>query len=387
MDPNDTDTIPDDVLNPDKPDEKEQEPSLDEALAESLDRAIDEDDAPGDEAKPDAKPDAAKPEAKAEGEDGAKPEKTDDGKQPEAKKPGEEKPDSKKPEDAKPEPDPEAEAEITALGLKEKAAARFRELTAELKALAPLREQLEGAGIKDIGELPKLVKRAEDGEYLIGSIEQTGITPDDFTRLLDYASTITAGRNGDRVAVERAFEAVGKEYAAIAKALGKEVPGVYDALDAHADLKAAVESGDLDRKHAAELAMARDRTQSLQQHQQQTTQHQQTEAAQQQALQQIVQFDKQQAQNPTYAAKRPILDAMVRNIRATLPPDQWLQATQQAYATIPDVAPAAPAAPAKPAEPAPSAVRPGGPRGSLSPKKFESVEDALDFALDGPASR
>lgn len=376
MDPESDDTtIPDDVLDPGTGTDQTPEPTIDEALEDSIDRAIEDtpasdgDDLPADEPPAEPAPESDEP-AKDE---------------PAADEPKNPEPDDKQPEADKPQPDAETEAEITALGLKEKSAARFRELTAEVKELAPIREQLKAAGIENVADLPQVVKRAQDGEYLVSSIEKTGVTPDDFTRLLDYGATIAAARNGDRAAVERAFEEVGKEYAAIAKALGKEIPGVFDPLDAHEDLRTAVGNGDMDRKHAVELATARERSQTLQQHHQQTAQQQQAEAVQQQALQQIVQFDQQMAQDPGYQAKRPILDAMVRNIRSTLPPHQWLHATQQAYASIPDVAP--PPAQVTPPAPAPSAVRPGGPRGTMAPQKFTSVEDALDFALEGPASR
>lgn len=371
MDPNTPETagdeLPDDVLNgaDDAPEE-----SLDDALAESLGRAIEE----GDD-----EPAADPPEGDEAEADEPKPDESDDTA---AKKPEDAKPADKSDDPGKaPEPDADTEAEIASLGLKEKSAARFREMASEIKQLAPIREQLKAAGVEDFAELPRVVERAKAADDLIGMVQDTGATPDQYGMSLDYLKLANAASRGDTKAAEQALELVMAEAATWAKALGRELPGVHDPLAGHDDLAEAVEQGDMDRKHALELAAARERAQTIQQHQQQTSQQQQVEAAQQQARQQLVQWDQQMAQDPAYQAKRPMLDAMVRNIRATLPPDQWLAATQQAFASIPDVPTPAPRAPA------PSPVRPGGPRGGLAPKKFESVEDALDFALDGPASR
>lgn len=366
MDPNAPETagdeLPDDVLNgaDDAPEE-----SLDDALAESLDRAIEEEPDNADDEPED-------PPADEEGEPAAPEVKPDEG-EPEAKKPEGEQP--------KDQPDADTEAEIASLGLKEKSAARFREMATEIKELAPIRDQLKAAGVESINDLPRVIERAKDADGLIAMITDTGATPDQYGQTLDYLKVANAAASGDPKAAEQALEMIMSEAAVWAKALGREIPGVHDPLAGHDDLAEAVEQGDMDRKHAVELAAARERSQSMQQHQQQTSQQQQAETMQQQARQQLVQWDQQMAQDPAYQAKRPMLDAMVRNIRATLPPDQWLAATQQAFASIPDVPTPAPRAPA------PSPVRPGGPRGGLAPKKFESVEDALDFALDGPASR
>ena len=357
------DDLPDDVLN--GAEDGDNEESLDDALAESLDRAIEED-------SDDADDEPEDPPADEEGEPAAPEVKPDEG-EPEAKKPEGDQP--------KAQPDADTEAEIASLGLKEKSAARFREMASEIKQLAPIRDQLKAAGVEDFAELPRVVQRAKDADDLVAMIGDTGATPDQYGQTLDYLKVANAAASGDPKAAEQALEMIMAEAAVWAKALGREIPGVHDPLAGHDDLAAAVEQGDMDRKHAVELAAARERSQTMQQHRQQATQQQQGEAVQQQARQQLVQWDQQMAQDPAYQAKRPMLDAMVRNIRATLPPDQWLAATQQAFASIPDVPTPAPRAPA------PSPVRPGGPRGGLAPKKFESVEDALDFALDGPASR
>ena len=290
--------------------------------------------------------------------------------------------DEPKPDDKQePEPDKETEDEIKALGLKEKSAERFRDLTRQVKELAPLKEQLEKAGIKDVAELPALVKDATDGRDLVKMVSDTGASPDDFSRLLDYMSVITAGRKGDRAAVEKAFETVGEEYRAIAKALGKEIPGVYDPLAEHADLTEAVASGDMTQQHALEVAQAR-RTQSAvaqqrQQAEQQTRAQQEQQAAVQRGVQSLLAWEQQKvAADPHYAAKRPALNAKVAEIRKQFPPSQWAAATELAYAAIPNPAPKEP-----PRQQATNAVRPSGPRTNMAPTEFASDEDALMFGI------
>ena len=275
-----------------------------------------------------------------------------------------------------PQPDAEAEAEIAALGLKERSAARFRELTGEIKELAPLRDALKTAGIEDVAELPKLVERAKVADDLVGMVMETGASSEQYGMTLDYLALANKASKGDRKAAEQAFAMMQSEMQVWARMLGKDLPGIHDPLAEHADLQAAVAAGDLTKEYAAELAAQRGQA-VVQQHTQ--AQHQQQAAAQhaqEQGLRQLVAFDQQMTADPAYQAKRPMLNAMVANIRATLPPAQWLVATQQAYASIPDVPTPAPAPRPAPAAPA----RPSAPQ-SLTPTTFASVDDALAFGI------
>lgn len=57
------------------------------------------------------------------------------------------------------------------------------------------------------------------------------------------------------------------------------------------------------------------------------------------ALQQLVDYDAYMLKNdPTYASKRSKLDALVREIRKSRPPQEWLEATSEAYRSIPSEA-------------------------------------------------
>lgn len=286
------------------------------------------------------------------------------------------------PDDKQPAPDKDTEDEIAALGLKEKSAARFRELTAEVKALAPIREQLEKAGIKDVAELPRLVRDAQDGADLVKMVQGTGADPEQFGLTLDYLSAVSAASKGDRAAGEAAWTMWLSEGKALAQALNKEMPGVFDPLAAHDDLADAVEKGDMSRQHALEVAHARSHQQALSQHRQRTQEQERVTQVQQQAVQQgiasLQQWEQQaMAKDPDYAAKRPALNAKVAEIRQMLPPAQWAYATELAYQAIRASAPA----PA-PKLPTPGPVRPGGPRPTMAPTTFNSVEDALDYGIN-----
>jgi len=285
-------------------------------------------------------------------------------------------PEAKEPEADKPDPDADAEAEIKELGLKERSAARFRELTAEVKELAPIREALKSAGIEDIAELPGIVDRAKAADDMISMVMDTGMDARQYGMVLDYGKFVSGAMKGDRASAEKALELAQAEVIALSKALGKEVAGVYDPISEHPDLAESLETGDITKEYALQIANARAHQNSVQQVQQQTTQQQEQESAQSQGIAHLNGFEAHMQADPQWAAKRPYLNAMVANIRKTLPPAQWLAATQQAYATIPDFL-----APAPVAKPPVNSVRPSGPRPNMAPATFDSPSDALDYAL------
>lgn len=287
--------------------------------------------------------------------------------------------------DAQPQPDAETEAEIASLGLKDKTAERFRTLASEVKELAPIRDALKAAGIEDVAKLPDVVKRAEAGDFLFDEISKTGTSPEQYGMALDYLGLVAKAGQGDLAAAEKAYEVMGKEYAALAKMLGKEAPGIHDPLAAHADLRAEVEAGDLPRARAIEIAGQRDRaeyTGTVQRHQQETQQA--AQQAEQRGIQWLQQFDADMRQeDPAYEAKRPALNEAVRQIREQYHPSEWAQRTALAYARIqaPVAVAAPPAAPAQPATPRPGPMRPSGPRPAMDPTTFANPMDALEYGI------
>ena len=272
------------------------------------------------------------------------------------------------------QPDQATEDEIKGLGLKEKSAERFRDMAAQIRELAPVRDALEKAGIKDINELPKVLERSKAADDMISMVMDTGSTAEQYSEALDYLKLLNqAQRTGDAAAAKQALDMLRPAYEGLARLVGEDVSGV-DVLAEHPDLKEAVESGDITRKHAAELAAARQRTTLATRHTEQQTTQQQSEAAKQQGLGWLQQFDQQAlAQDPDYQAKRPLLNVMVKNIRDTLPPEKWPAATQQAYASLAHLKAAA-LAPAPQPKPTPGPVRPGGPRPTMTPQTDDPLE-------------
>jgi hypothetical protein len=320
-----------------------------ESLADAIQRAVDEPDEPE---KPEPKPVEAE-----EAPEGDEP-------KPKAEKP-------KEPE--KPAPDQEIEKEIADRKLEGKSADRFRELATQVKELAPIKAALEQAGIRDIAEVPKLAERAKFAEELVEQVMSTGANAEQYGQALDYLKVVNeAVRSGDPAKAQAALDMLKPELDVLARITGQEIAGIADPLAGHADLAEAVEAGDMTRKHALEVAASRHRSQLQQGHQQQVSQQAQAQLAQEQGVQALVQWEQARiAADPTYAAKRPQLNTMVAWIRQNLPPQQWVQATEQAYATL-----QAPAPPPRP-KPGNVPVRPTGARADLRAAQFETVEDAI----------
>ncbi|HHA2379351.1 TPA: hypothetical protein ACOEBN_000822 [Stenotrophomonas maltophilia] len=285
------------------------------------------------------------------------------------------------------QPDADTEAEIASLGLKEKSAERFRGMAAEIKELAPLREAMKAAGIEDVAKLPDVVKRAEAGDFLFEEISKTGTSPEQYGMALEYLGLIAKAGRGDLVAADKAYTTMAAEMAVLAKMLGKEVPGVHDPLANHQDLRAEVEAGDLPRARAVEIAGQRDRAAYTGSVERQRTESQQAvEQARQDAFDGLQAYDAEmKATDPSYLAKREVLQGHVKAIMATYPPREWERRTAIAYASIrlPEqtMSPAAPAAPAAPAQPRPGPMRPSGPRPAMDPTTFASPMDALEYGI------
>ncbi|WP_313416027.1 hypothetical protein [Stenotrophomonas sp.] len=287
--------------------------------------------------------------------------------------------------DDQPQPDAETEEEITALGLKEKSAERFRGMAAEIKQSRATIDALKAAGIEDVAKLPELVQRSKVGEDMVQMVVETGASPEQYGMALDYLGLIGKAQQGDLVAAEKAYEVMGKEYAALAKMLGKEAPGIHDPLANHQDLRAEVEAGDLLRARAVEIAGQRDRAAYTGNVERQRTESQQAaEQAEQRGIDWLKRFDAEMAQeDPSYVAKRPQLNDAVRQIREQYHPSEWAQRTALAYARIQAPVAAAPAvaAPAAPVQPRPGPVRPSGPRPAMDPTTFASPMDALEYGI------
>lgn len=239
-------------------------------------------------------------------------------------------------EPAAAEPAPAAEAdpiaeEIAALGLKEKAAERFKELTGKVKELSTDRESLTEKAAK-----------ADQWEQMVTS---TGATPEQYSSALGYLQAINSG---DPASMGKAFDAMLQEVQWLGQQLGREVPGLVDPLKDHADLSSAVDNGDITRKHALEVAQARVTQQRVAQRsevQAKQTVAQQSEAA---AVASVNALDQRLRADPAYAAKMQALTSSgaFAWIKENIPPEKWAPAIEREWQRT---AVAAPAPAAKPA--------------------------------------
>jgi hypothetical protein len=279
---------------------------------------------------------------------------------------------------------PSADEEIKSLNLKDRAAERFKELSAVRAEYEPIKAMLATEGVKDVGELKQIIDRRKDADFLIEEVSRRVGDSETFSTLLSYGETIRAANGGDRAAAEKAHAMLTSELAGLSKMLGKPVQGVYDPLAEHADLMSAVESGELDRKHAEELAGARSankfQADAQAQKQQQTTQHAQVQQESAQANAHVQQLSaKWQAENPRYKEIYPALNVAATRIMRALPPNQWAQAIAEDYAALVAAMPAPVAAPLVPRAGA-VPLRPTGSRPAMNVVTKDPME-ALEQGL------
>lgn len=348
------------------------EPSLEESMLSAMDEGL-EQDAPTSDAG-----DAPAEKAEAADED-VKSDDTDDTEDDQGDAKAEETnkaPDADKEVEQEPERDEATEKEISELGLKDKTAARFRELATSAKEYAPVREAMEAAGIQSAEDIQGLSQRSKDFEDMVSMVQDTGATPEQYGQALDMVKLINGAMSGDRQSAENAYKFMQAEVAGLAKMLGKEVDG-FDPLAEHADLQREVDNGDLSRERALEIVQTRNGSKMDSQRTQEMQQQQSQKQAQADGVQALNTLGNQlEAQDPQYRAKLPYLISSLETIKASLPPEQWVAATQQAYARIP----APPAQPKPKAKPAPGPVRSGAMRQALEPTTDDPME-ALDLGI------
>ena len=99
----------------------------------------------------------------------------------------------------------------------------------------------------------KLETRERDLNDLVGAIQATGATPQQYAQSLEYLRMVNSP---DRSQQEQALEFMQREIATLARMLGKPVPGV-NMLEGHDDLIHEVSTGRLPPERAQEIAAAR----------------------------------------------------------------------------------------------------------------------------------
>lgn len=309
------------------------------------------------------------------------------------------KPDAVKPE-GEPEPEPAAptvDEEIAALGMKGKTAERFRELTGKLAEAEPVRAELERVGVKSVEDVQQLIADANTGLQMVDLVRNTGADEAEYTMALDWLALRSRGRSGDRAAAEEAFAVIEAEYKTLCTVLGKEVPGVYDPVEGHEDLQAALEAGDITREYATQLASQRNLQALAQQGQ---AQAQQAQQAQQQASQahEAAKADLTAVGNAlqaedagrfTHYYQTGAITALIGEVRAAFPdrPDLWATQVELRYRRLPAVASAyAPTPTPKPA-PTPTPVAHAAPLAHVLPDPSSMDPEAAMLAGIAAATR
>lgn len=241
----------------------------------------------------------------------------------------------------------------------------FGDLPADAKAETKQRfDKLRGAYDEKVTRLTTLETQhreaVEQVEQWRGAVIATGATPEQFGMSLQFLTDLNSGTPDG---LERAWTALTGQLAEMAKAMGREVPGVFDPLAEHKDLQARIDDhmDPLTREDAVALANERNRRIALEQGQRaqatraQETRTQQTfEQQQQTALSDIQAFGaERRANDPLYAAKMAAIGPAVKRIVAKLPPSEWVGEVKALYEETVVAAPAPAARPAAPNVPSP----------------------------------
>lgn len=287
-------------------------------------------------AKPEADPAKAGGDDQGDGEDDG-----DDGKDGDAdpeKPKGEAKPEGEGEGEGGEPKDEAVEKEISELKLGERAAARFRDLTARIKELDGLAQQLE----------PEAARAREWDD----AVARTGAKPEQFGAVMGYLTAINTGGKEQKM---QAGKALAAEIQWLAKDLGVNVQDLLDPLVDHEDLRRRVKTGDLSAEDAAELARARAEL-AAREHATQT--QAQMEQARTRALDEVKALgDMLRAADPQFKRKYELIAPVLQSLE-NAHPSTWVETVRKAYLAVKLPAAAPPPPAARPASASP--LRPGG---------------------------
>ena len=229
---------------------------------------------------------------------------------------------------------------VRELGLRGKAEARFRDLSGQVRDLS---QKLERVGGDEVIEtvaklggkdgLKVVIEDAQAQRQWDQHMAQVGCTPEQFGQAIGYLKAINSD---DPAILKQARDNLLKEVALLDGRLGERTER-HDPLDAHADLKAKVQRGEIDEEDALEMARLREGGKRAQE---MTQAQREQQAAQQQAEQasaalaalgaQLKQRDGEAAFMARMQVIGPALDAAL----TSLPPAQWPAYAQKLYDAV-----------------------------------------------------
>lgn len=255
----------------------------------------------------------------------------------------------------------------------------------------PIPKDLKPATQERIRSVIAIAKEAEtraataeqNFDFLVKGVQATGTTPEQYGEMLSFMALFNSQ---DPAQQEQALSIAVDFATRLSTLLGKEF-APSDPMAGHDDLKAAVAAGQVTAKYAAEIARTRNQTafrgELSGNARQQQEQQRAFETEQTQARADLTALEVQlRGSDPHWMAKKAQLVPILQPIFKTLPPRQWAQAFQQAYANLKFTPPAAVRKPAIPANQPSRAGKgnPGGGGNGLN-KEAGSALEAMNAAL------
>lgn len=245
-------------------------------------------------------------------------------------------------------------------------------IPAELKGRTRERFERLTTRLKEAGE--KATAAMSFADRWRETIASTGASPEYIGQTFEIVRAI---HSGDPKQLETALTMLDETRASIAKALGKDVPGV-DVLADFPDLAEGVASGDLGRAHALELAKVRRQTAAVEQHRAKQTTEQQREKAINDGAAAVDTFmESMKATDPMFGAKMALLKPVLASVARNAPPDRWAAEVAELYRNVPVQAPPAPKENPQPFR----AARPSGAGGARPAAAPASMLDAITAVL------
>jgi hypothetical protein len=237
-----------------------------------------------------------------------------------------------------------------------------------------------------VNDVKALQAVQKDHNDLMGYINGTGASPQEFSQALNYMRAI---RSNDPKMLEAAYAQLQSELLGLSERMGKPIPEVNLLRDPkNADLVKEIQDGKLSVQRAHELALWRSRQarETTTRTTTETTQAQERERAQ------VLEVGKNDLNTledaliakdgeALYRAKTEIVYAALEPVFASIDPRNWKATFQAAYDKLKMQAPAMPGSPAPAIRPTP--LRPKAPAAGGATGAPKSALEAVSAALEG----